>query len=394
MKNMLELSKEAMVGKALNSVVIADQKWIDQIEDDESDLIASLQFIPCDARSSIEASRLGQPDIVVLEVDGGEPATIDRVAEMQRRYPNASIIAAVASADLKVMRALLRYDVSDAVALPFDTKELTAEICNIAARRAEPKKETLAPTVAITGALARSGATSILIHLADVLAASMEKTPRICLIDLDIQSGQLSSYTGVEVTRSVADLLEAGERLDGEMVRNVSSQFRDNIRIISAPGEIFPMEQLGVDQILRIVSLARSQFDLVLIDLPAVWTNWSLSLATEASSLVLVIEQTLPHLRQTRRCLDLFREVGLDTSRISLVVNRAKKSRFANISVQDVADTLGVDVAAAIREDRGALSEALDQGMLVYDGSNRNPFGEGVREFAHLLRDSIWRADI
>ena len=190
-------------------------------------------------------------------------------------------------------------------------------------------------------------------------------------------------YTGIESTRCVLDLLEAQDRLDQDMIRNVAVKARDGIFIIAAPSEILPIEQVDIDQVHRIIQLARAEFDILLIDLPSSWTNWSLSVADRSDRLLLVTEQSLTPLRQTRRHLEMFREVGISSDHVDIIVNRASLSRFARITLNDVAETLNQDVLAAIREDKTELVQAQDEGKLVTEVNRKGVFAKDVAQLAN-----------
>ncbi len=378
MKDILKLSATSAVGNAPKTTIVASPAWVDDIATNSSLLFRDLQVLALGPDEQVTRDHLRDTEMLVIEVDAAHHATLDRLSSIKRMRPDLAIMAAVNNADMQVMRTLLRHGVSDAVALPFDLEELTSEIINIGARLAEQNEVPLAPSVSFFGALGRSGTTAIMVHLAHALVARSDHPIRCCLIDLDLQAGHLAGHTDVDNTRSILGLLDAEERVDRDMVRNVATKSSDGVYVIPAPPEILPIEQIDTDQLLRIISLAREEFDLVFIDLPSMWTSWSLSVAAESDNTVLVVEQNLDHLRQARRCLGLFREVGIPPKKVKLLVNRARKGMFKSISLQDVADTVGCEVIAAIREDRGELSQAIDEGKLVSSISRRNVFAQDI----------------
>ncbi|WP_340587349.1 hypothetical protein [Erythrobacter alti] len=372
---------------AAKTAVVADESWIKGITGGSWDFIPGASLVPITANENIEREHLRDVELLVLEVDAHVPATLDRLASVKRMQPDMEVIAAVKNADLKVMRSLLRHGVSDVVKLPFEADELIAEICSVGARLAESRDVPLAPTISFVSALGRSGSTCILHHLADTLVHDSDHPIRCCLIDLDLQAGHLAAHAGIDNSRSILSLLEADERLDQDMIRNVATKASDGVYILPAPKQILPLEQVDTDQLLRIVALARAEFDIVLIDMPSAWTTWSLSIAAESQTVLMVTEQTLDHLRQARRYMDLFREVGIPASKVRIVVNRSTRTRARTISTQDVADTLGAEVICEIKEDRGELVQAVDEGKLVTELSRRNVFAQGIEDLADSFAD-------
>lgn len=383
MKDILKLSPDSVVGQAPQTIVIANDSWISRIGSGNALPAENVQFVPVPANASLAPASLHEAELLVLEVDASEFATLSRLEFVRRTYPDLPIIAAVNDPDIRVMRTLLRHGITNVVALPFDNEELASEIYNVGAKMAEAKPVALAPTACVIGSMGRSGATSILVHLADALVRRSKKALRCCILDLDIQAGQTGPYTGIESTRCVLDLLEAQDRLDQDMIRNVAVKARDGIFIIAAPSEILPIEQVDIDQVHRIIQLARAEFDILLIDLPSSWTNWSLSVADRSDRLLLVTEQSLTPLRQTRRHLEMFREVGISSDHVDIIVNRASLSRFARITLNDVAETLNQDVLAAIREDKTELVQAQDEGKLVTEVNRKGVFAKDVAQLAN-----------
>lgn len=364
---------------------MAGREWIEAVPQAEWKVMSDLQLRPLACSDPLPPDLLDTAEILVLEVDAADRASLDRLESVRRSYPDLPVIAAVERADIPLMKLLLHHGINDVVSLPFDIGSLTTEIYDVGAKLANSQTQVLAPSICVTGVLGRSGATSILLHLANEIVRGADYPMKCCVIDLALQSGQLAEYAGVKANRTILSLLEADDRLDSDMIRNVATKSADGVFIISAPSEIIPMEQVNVDQVLRIVSLARREFDLVLIDMPPVWTNWSLSVAAESDRIAMIVEQALPNLRQARRYLELFREVGISENMVDLIVNRAAKGRFVNITVQDVADTLAHDVIGTIREDRGELSQAIDEGKLVTEINQKNVFGQDVEQLAQSI---------
>ena len=385
MKDISKLSKANAIGKMPRTLVVVQERWAQGIDDALRGAVPDVTHLDLAPGGDLSREDLREAELLVLEVDAASDTSFERLASAKRLRPELPIIVAIENASLPVMRTLLRHGIRDVVGLPLEGNELASEIISVVDRQADGGSIKLAPAVCFVGSLGRVGNTSIVLHLAAAIAAEADRQMRCCVIDLDIQSGTLAAHAGVDTTRSVLDLMEAEERLDQDMVRNVATRTADGLYILPAPEEIVPIEQVDTDQLLRVVNAARAEFDLVLLDMPPAWTNWSLSLAAEADQVVVVTRQSLAHLRQARRSIDLFQEVGISRNKISVVVNRAQKNPFRPISVQDVADTLGVDVLAAIREDRGDLSQAIDQGKLVQRLAPKNVFSRDVSALAHQL---------
>ena len=390
MKDVLNLSGKLAASVPNRSYVVAQGAHIDAVDDRIDQMGVALRWVPTDADAPVSPEVLQKAELLVVEFSGDDDAGVRRIAEIRRERPDVPIIAAVGRAELPLMRALLRYDVHDVIALPFDPNELIEQIYETGLKLTGTSETSLSPVVCIAGVSGGVGASSIALGLADSLCDNFEHSARCCLIDLNLQFGDLASHAGVSPARSIADLLEAGPRLDQDMLRNVVAKASSCVHVLSAPSEIIPLEMVDVDQLLSIVTLARREYDAVIVDLPQAWTNWSLSVAATSDEILLVTGQDLSHLRKARRCVDMFDDVGIERRRVKGVVNRVTRKMFQSISVQDVADTLQREIVGSIAQDRGELTKAIEQGKPLHDMNRKASFVKDVDGIADGVYDRVF----
>ena len=80
------------------------------------------------------------------------------------------------------------------------------------------------------------GATALLTQLAIRAAENEAKFGReVCLIDLDVQFGDAAFQLGLQPQLTFFDLLEAGARLDGELLRATTTPHPSGLKVIAAP---------------------------------------------------------------------------------------------------------------------------------------------------------------
>ena len=377
----LELQLTAPITIAASSEYIAALR-----ESVGSSWISDANFVEVDPNDPIPESEINPSGIIVFEVDPAAPRSMDRIRQIHAVRPGMPQVVAMKNVDLKLVRTLVREGVADVVELPFSGEEILQTVVAVletTGASAEAKIE-LAPVIAVTRAVGGSGATTIASHLAAALADDAS-LPRVCVFDLDIQSGRMAEVLGVSPRRTLSDLLEAGNRMDPALLHTVADRHDSNISLIAAPTEIIPLEAIKAEDLTRILSLARTEFDYVVLDLPSNLTNWTLNVLAKADSVVMVVEQTLASLRQARRRLDLFRTLGLDHRLISIVVNKTEKKLFSSISLGDVEQALGRPVTAGVALDHATLAAAQDQGVLARSIKRKSPFVGDVEGLAEAL---------
>ena len=231
----------------------------------------------------------------------------------------------------------------------------------------------------------RCGATSVATHLASSLANFVTEGHEIAIADFDLQSGAVAEYLGSRGSGSMSDLLASGDRLDPDLIRSISRATEQNLVVFAAPPLIEPIESVETEQVLQVLTMMRQLYAGVVIDLPSDVTNWSLSALSAADLIVIVVELSVSSLRQARRRLDLFESIGIERSRIAVVVNRVEKRMFKAIDLSDVDETLGREVLGSLPLDEKELRSAQTQGVLVHDLNRRNKFNVDVVKLAALI---------
>ncbi|MEP6867716.1 MAG: AAA family ATPase [Novosphingobium sp.] len=326
--------------------------------------------------------------LAVVEVDLDDRSSMNRIGVIRERHPHVPVVAAISGASLSLVRTLVREGISDVVALPFDVNELLQVSLDVFARReaAQDSGATLAPLVAVARSIGGCGATSVATHLAADFAAHDESGRGTVIVDLDLQFGSVADFLGVRPHGSIADLLGTQGRLDEELLRSVCATTAGGVTVIAAPDSILPLESVDTDDLLRLIQLLRRQFGYVVLDLPANWTNWTLSTVLAANSVVLVVELSIGSLHQAKRRLELFRSVGIDDRNVEIVVNRAEKRLFSTITLPDVSSTLGHSVLGSIALEAPLVSTAQNQGRLVGDVQRKSKFVHDIAEIGSQLR--------
>jgi pilus assembly protein CpaE len=209
------------------------------------------------------------------------------------------------------------------------------------------------------------------------------------IVDLDLQFGSVADFLGVKPRGNLADLLGVENRLDEELLRSVAGEAEGGLSVIAAPDAIMPLESVDTDDLLRVLTLLRQQYDYVVLDLPANWTNWTLSAALAADAILMVVELSIASLRQARRRLELFRSVGIEDRAVEIVVNRVEKRLFRTIGLDDVARTLGHAVLGNIALDAPTVSTAQNQGTLVGSVRRKSRFVADLTEIGQQLRAGL-----
>ncbi|HKX78248.1 MAG TPA: P-loop NTPase [Novosphingobium sp.] len=344
-------------------------------------------FVPLPLDAQLDEHVLALAQVLVLEVDPSVDPSLRRIARVRSERPDLPIIAALSEANVSLMRMLIRQGVTDVATLPFAPEELASQILDQFAKVAEPAfPADLAPMFSVVRSTGGCGATTVITHLAEALAQHHPGEHGVCVIDLDLQGGDVAAFVGETPNVSIAALLEAGDRLDNDLLRSAITSTRFGFSVVAAPSAVTPLETVDLDQLLTILRLVRSRYRYVLVDLPAAWTNWALSVALASSQVLLLTDFSISSLRQAKRRLELFASVGMDAERIKVVANRAERRLFRTIGTDEIGEALNCPVAGTLSLEGANLRSAQDQGLLISSLTNKSKFVSDVGSLADGLR--------
>lgn len=339
----------------------------------------SLSLMP--VADPIDPEDLAGSAAAVVQVDPGEPASMKRF-EMLASATRTPLIAAAYEPPLALVRALVRAGAHDVVPLPLDIADLETSLLPLRdqmERQSSSSGSVNGKLVCAIKSVGGIGATALLTQLAIRAAENEAKFGReVVLLDLDLQFGNAAFQLGLRPKLTFFDLLEAGSRIDGELLRATTTTHPSGLKVVAAPSSLMPLDALSSEQMIEIVEIAKREFGTVFVDLPASWTNWSLSALAQSDLVLLVTELSVSSLHRARRQLDLLREQDLNSIDLRVVVNRYEKSLLRTIREADVQKTLGRDVSYTIANDPAVVRPAVEQGVPISDIKRKSAVGRDI----------------
>ena len=390
----LNLKTIGLEQKVLGSARIAILASAEHVENLRSqpaaEWLGRAEYVALAEREPINPETLRNCDVALVEIDPENAASLARIRQIKQFNENLPLVVAIQSSDLATVRTLVKAGVDDVVALPLSAEEILQTVLAIIEVREERANSNArkAPVIAIARAMGGCGSTTLATHLAAALADPRSPHPNVCVFDLDLQYGRVAESVGLAPRRTLDDLLSAGDRLDAEVLRSVATAHRAGFAVVAAPAEIGPIEAIDIEVLGSILRTARREFDIVIIDMPSDLTNWGLSVLSSADQVVMLVEPKVAAIRQAKRRLDLFRNLGLDLRLVSLVLNKTENRMFGMISTRDVEEALHRPIDVCLRDDSKTLPSAQEQGLLAQEWRGKSTYWADVRQLAEFLRST------
>jgi pilus assembly protein CpaE len=340
------------------------------------------------ASFAANAPLIRRTDLLVVQIDPDNAADLAALESFAAgpglRIP---VVAAVEDLTIATTRRLLRSSIADVLPIPFSLEELGQAIDagrERVARATGQGPARQASIIAVQSVLGGMGASMVAAQLAQMWAGEKQ----VLLIDLDVQRGNAALYLNLKPRLSVADLIEAEDRLDAEFLRMIVERHQSGLGVVAAPADMNPLDALTPEFIERLLDVAAQNYDLVVLDMPGIWIDWSAAAMQKADLVLLIAQLTVSGVQQCRRQLDVLEANNLG-ERVRVVMNRMTPGLFGKYDLSEAESVLRTKVHFALCNDYPTVSAALDEGKPVGQMKLKARIDKELRTMAATIADEL-----
>ena len=223
------------------------------------------------------------------------------------------------------------------------------------------------------------GATALATNLAGALQAQRSST---CLVDLDLHFGDVLSFLDISSAYAISDLISNMRRLDNELLESSLTRHPSGVSVLAQSHRIEDAESISVDAVEKMLAFLRQHFDSIIVDGIRGFSETALTALDVSDYVLLVCTQDVPAVRNARRCLDIFNQLGYPTEKVQVILNRYTKRSTVDLDV--VEDTVGVPVTATVANDFPSLIQSINLGVMLSDVSPRSKLTRDIRALSSL----------
>ncbi len=170
-----------------------------------------------------------------------------------------------------------------------------------------------------------------------------------------------------EPQSTLADAIEAPERIDSVFVERLLVRCEDNLSLLAAPATVEAAGDLAADVFDPVLDAARSLAPYIVLDLPHGWPDWKRRLLLSSEDMVLVCEPDLASLRNAKNILEYMRKHRPADLSLRLILNKAAMARRPEISSSDFERGLALVPSAIIPHDAKLFGTAANHGQMLAD---------------------------
>jgi pilus assembly protein CpaE len=301
---------------------------------------------------------------------------------LTQRHPRLNVVLLSHDTSKDHLLSAMRAGVREVLSCPPSLPELSATLLrfsndqkeNAASSEHAPRPGQL---IAFMGCKGGIGATFLSTSMAHMVASEFD---RPCIfIDMDLQYGDAAFYLGnTEHPHTVSDLAGQIERLDALLLASCMYSAAPGLRVLAAPEGIEKALAIHARHIAQVLTLARHESSLVVVDLPRSMDAASLKALDMATAIYLVVDSSMAALRDAKRLLKLFQSLGYGSEKLRLIVNKVSSSR--GMDQKNLEATLGVRITHTVPAQFEEVQQCIDLGQAIGQLHPHSPVAIALRQ--------------
>jgi pilus assembly protein CpaE len=314
-------------------------------------------------------------DVIIVELDTNPEHALDLVEHICGQV-SATIMVYSAHTDSELLVRCMRAGAREFLTQPIAPSTIAEAMVRASVRRPahRPAKQAEAKLLMFIGAKGGAGVSTLAANFA--VALSQGSRQRTALLDLNLPLGNTAIDLGLTASLSALDALRNLERLDSHFLSTVMVKHSSGLSVLAAPDHYSPLD-IREDSIEKLVSVVRQDFDYVVVDAGAGIGLVGRALLSAATTVYLVLQVSLPELRNANRIVSEYFQSG--TPQLEIVLNRFNP-RSVEIDEEAITKALTMPAKWRVPSDYVAVRKAQNLASPIVLESS--PISQAIRQMA------------
>ncbi len=323
-------------------------------------------------------ARGDMPQIVIVNLDPGAMENLRRIGHLPRQYHNVSFFVLSQILDPNLLMEAMHIGVKEFVPLPINELKFTAALERLASVHGMGKRAKLINIIPTIGGC---GSTTIACNL----AASLAQSRKTALIDLDLVCGGVGGYFDMRPRYTIADVMQSAERVDRQLLDNaLAVHKKSNVAVLSRPDLMEDTQRVNQPGLVRLLNIIGRMFDAVVVDSTMSVDPMYSTTIQAADTNIIVMQLNVPSAKNAERFVSALRRMGVESSKIKIVVNRFVKKGW-DIDPAEVERALGLKISWLIPNDFKTAIAAINFGEPFVISAPRAEISQCIGEFGQML---------
>ncbi|HOY62486.1 MAG TPA: AAA family ATPase [bacterium] len=374
--------------RKIMAAVVSSRAWTDLNESvaafDNVELLSPLQNME-DLKKAASRSLL---DIVFIDIEEFNPSLNGNGVNFDKLGLYAVFISR--QNDPILMKAAMRAGGRDFIAGQVGKEEI-GDLLNRAnegrkievdshGKKSEEPETDGAPGKVVTFFSTKGGAGKSALAVNYAISLAQRENCRVCLLDLDLQFGDLALIMNLKPRASISDLIASGSKIEDEIDSYLLKR-DENVFLLASPQKPEESELVTGEHVKAIVEALTYRFKYIIIDTAASFHDVSLAALDKSDVIHIVLTPIILAVKDLKGMLDVMtRSLEYPPEKIKVILNRSDSQ--SGISGNDIEKLCKRKMDYSIPSDGNVVVPSINTGIPAVISYPRSKFSKAVRNMA------------
>ena len=321
-------------------------------------------------------------ELVVVNLDPDPDMILQYCSQIIEKYEDLTFFAISEVNDAQLILKAIRMGFKEFLLRPFDDEQLLEAAERITKLSLNQKQQ--GRLISVFGTVGGAGSTTIAVNLACELQQLAKRSAVI--VDLDLFYGHVATLMDLSPQFSIADLCQTLDAIDSSMIEKALVKHDTGLSVLARPAHFAQAQSMSAPNITTVLNALCEMFEYVICDGPTRNDTIAPSVLDIADISVMVLNMTVPSVRNIDRILKEMEREGYNLERIKLVLSRYYNDS-GTLTVEDVEGTLNKKLFEIIPEEPKVVPASINTGQPLLKSAPKSKTREAIRSLAKKIHN-------
>ncbi len=258
---------------------------------------------------------------------------------------------------------------------------------NARAKTGVARRGILLPVYGLSGGVgATTFATNFAWEIQTILAT---RNKSVCIMDFDFQFGSVATYLDVAKSEAAFEMMSDPSHADSDSFEQVVSVFKNKLAVLPSPQDAVPLEFIGPEEVKKLIGLAKSAYDIVIIDMPRTLVSWTEVVLEECELFLAIMGLDMRSAQNAHRFLHALKEEELPYEKVQFILNQAPKMTdlSGKARLKSMKESLGIELRWQLSDGGKQVPATGDQGVPLAEMAAKNSLRKDILKIAQTFAE-------